>query len=187
MELKLLLSTLLLLPSIAAASACHPPQFEDFAADKVKHDSKPYTLLVEMQPVAELRIPSEFSKVGVLPNGSVGFGQHPNSINAVFGFETKESLSVHMRGTKPALFMLSVFKGLDSVGCRYLQGYQLESEDYRLHANLEHGAELFAYGKGDRHQFYLIRPDQPDYVLSGMFRKIDRAEFESILSTLVIK
>lgn len=169
------------------AAACKVPAFEDFAAKKARGGSMPDSVLVEMQPVAELRIPSGFTKVGALPDGSVGFGRHPKNISALLSFETKESVSIHKRGVKPAPFMLSIFKGLDSIGCRYLQGFQLESEDYRLHATLEHGAELFAYGKDDQHQFYLIRPDKPDVVLNGMFRKISRTEFESILSTIVIK
>jgi hypothetical protein len=68
-----------------------------------------------------------------------------------------------------------------------LHGYQLELQDYRLHAVFSGTGELFAFGKEDRHQFYLIRIDKPDVVLSGMFRNIDRIEFESILSTIVIK
>lgn len=176
----------LLAPSIALAATCSVPEFETFAA-VANSASEPESVLVEMQPVATLRVPSGFAKIGILPNGSLGLGQHPKNISAVLGFETKESVAVHKKGAKPAPFMLSIFKGLNTVGCRYLQGYQLEAQDYRLHGNLGGNAELFAYGKGDRHQFYLIRTDKPDFVLSGLFRNIDRAGFEAILSTLIIK
>lgn len=57
---------------------------------------------------------------------------------------------------------------------------------HRLHAALAGGAELFAYGKADTHRFHVIRADRPEHVLSGMFKNISRAEFEIILSTIVI-
>jgi hypothetical protein len=182
---RLFIAVLTLSPAFAFAGGCKAPAFDEFT---VSSAAVPIAnLRVTMQPVAELRIPSGFSKVGALPSGSIGFGQHPRDISAVLGFETRESVSVHKKGAKPGAFMLSVFKGLDAVACRYLRGFQLESEDYRLHAHLGPGAEFFAFGKGDRHQFYLIRSDRPDFVLSGLFKKIDRAEFESILSTLVVE
>lgn len=186
MRHKSILLAFLLLPGIAVAAVCSVPQFDNFNT-RASGGSVAESLLVEMQPVATLRIPSGFSKIGVLPNGSLGLGQHPKNISALLGFETKESVSIHKKGAKPAAFMLSIFKGLNAVGCRYLQDYQLETQDYRLHANFGGGAELFAYGKGDRHQFYLIRADKPDFVLSGLFKNIDRIEFEAILSTLLIK
>jgi hypothetical protein len=181
---RLLVAGLILSPGFAFAGGCRAPSFDDFTASTAAVPTE--NLRVTMQPVAELRIPTGFSKVGALPSGSIGFGQHPRDISAVLGFETQETVSIHKKGAKPGAFMRSVFKGLDAVGCRTLRGFQLESEDYRLHAHLGKSAELFAFGKAGRHQFYLIRSDRPDFVLSGVFKNIDRAEFESILSTLVV-
>ena len=183
----LVFAALLFLPTFSSAGKCNVPVFETFAVSNAPGSSENLPLQIDMQPVAKLRIPSGFSKIGVLPEGSIGFGQHPEGVSAVLLLETKASISIHKKGVKPAQFMLSIFKGLNSYGCRYLQGFQLESEDYRLHAKLGKGAELFAYGKGATHKFYLIRPDRPDFVLTGLFKNISRIEFESILSTLTLE
>lgn len=183
----LIFAAFLLLPSFSSAGDCNVPVFKGVVLSNVQGGSENLSLQIEMQPVARLRIPTGFSKVGVLPSGSIGFGQYSDGASILLGFETKASISIHRKGMNPARFLLSIFKGLDSDGCRYLQSYQLESQDYRLHANLTKGAELFAYGKGNRHQFYLIRPDRPDFVLTGLFKNISRTEFESILSTLIVE
>lgn len=183
----LVFAALLFLPTVSSAGNCNVPVFEPFAVSNAPGSSENLPLQIDMQPVAKLRIPSGFSKIVALPEGGIGFGQHPKGVSALLVFETKASISIHKKGVKPAQFLLSMFKGLNSDGCRYLQSSQLESEDYRLQAKLEKGAELFAYGKGARHQFYLIRPDRPDFVLTGLFKNISRIEFESILSTLTLE
>ena len=172
--------------AVSSAVSCNVPVFDRFVLSNVAGNSDNLPLQIDMQPVAQLRMPTGFLKIGVLPSGSIGLGEHQNGVSALFGFETNSSVSVHKEGVTPAKFILSVFKGLDSDGCRYLESYQLESQDYRLHANLGKGAELFAFGKGGRHQFYLIRPDKPDFVLTGLLKNVSRMEFESILSTINI-
>lgn len=176
----------LFLPAVSPAGNCIVPAFGNFAPSNVPGHSGNLPLQVDMQPVAQLRIPAGFSKVGALPGGSIGFARHPDGVSVLLGFETTASVSIHSKGASPAAFLLSIFKGLDSNGCDYLQGYRLESQDYRLHAEFDKGAQLFAYGKGDRHQFYLIRPDKPEFVLTGLFKGVGRFEFESILSTIDI-
>lgn len=183
----LVFAALLFLPAVSSAGYCNVPAFEAFAVSNAPGGSENLPLQVDMHPVARLRIPSGFSKIAVLPEGGIGFGQHPEGVSALLLFETKASVSIHKKGVKPAQFWLSIFKGLNADGCRYLQSSQLESEDYRLHAKLEKGAELFVYGKGAQHHFYLIRPDTPDFVLSGLFKNISRIEFESILSTFTVE
>jgi hypothetical protein len=156
--------------SALLAETCDVPVFDNFILSKAKNNQENLPLKIDMQPIAQLRIPAGFSKVGTLPGGSIGFEQHPLGISILLGFETEASVSIHKKGMVPAFFLLSIFKGPDSDGCHYLKSYHLESEDYRLHATLEKGAELFAYGKGNRHQFYLIRPDRPDFVLTGLLK-----------------
>lgn len=173
-------------PAVSPAGSCIVPVFENFAPSNVAGRSANLSLQIDMQPVAQLRLPSGFSKIGALPGGSIGFGQHPDGVSVLLGFEKRASVSTHAKGVDTALFFLSIFKGFDSNGCEYLQSYQLESQDYRLHAEFDKGAEIFAYGKGSRHQFYLIRPDKPDFVLRGLFKGVDRTEFESILSSVAI-
>lgn len=186
MRLALPFAALFGLPAVALAGTCAVPAFEEFVSDDAMFDPAVPALQVDMQPVASLRIPAGFSRVGALPAGSIGFSGHSQEISIVLSYETRASVAIHKKGARPATFMRSVFKGLDAVGCRYLQGYQLEAEDYRLYARLAGGADLYAFGKGPRHQFYLIRPDRPDFVLTGLFRKMSRSEFQSILSTIVI-
>lgn len=183
----LVFAALLFLPAVSSAGNCNVPAFETFSVSNAPGSSENLPLQVDMHPVAKLRMPSGFSRIAVLSYGGIVFGPHPEGVSAVLLFETKASVSIHKKGVKPAQFWLSMFKGLNSDGCRYLQVSQLESEDYRLHAKLEKGAELFAYGKGARHKFYLIRPDRPDFVLTGLFKNISRIEFESILSTLTLE
>jgi hypothetical protein len=187
MNRTLFFAVFLIFPMVSFAGNCKPPRFEELGLSSEASSLEKLPLQIDMQPVAELRIPTGFSKIGALPNGSIGFSQHPNGLSAILGFETKASISIHKKAAKPAPFLLSIFKGLDLDGCRYLQGYHLESEDYRVHARLDKGAELFAYGKGNRHYFYLIRPEKPDFVLTGLFKNFSRIEFETILSTLTIK
>lgn len=183
---RILLAMVLFSPGILLADSCRVPVFDEFVRPSMAGKLETPSLQVEMQPVAYLNIPAGFSRIAALPSGSIGFGQRAKGISAILGFETESSISIHKNGVKPGPFLFSIFKGLDSDGCRYLQGYQLESEDYRLHANLGGVAELFAYGKGKRHQFYLIRHDKPDFVLTGLFKNISRAEFESILASLSV-
>lgn len=183
---RILLAMVLFSPGILLADSCRVPVFDEFVRPSMAGKLETPSLQVEMQPVAYQNIPAGFSRIAALPSGSIGFGQHAKGISAILGFETESSISIHKNGVKPGPFLFSIFKGLDSDGCRYLQGYQLESEDYRLHANLGGVAELFAYGKGKRHQFYLIRHDKPDFVLTGLFKNISRAEFESILASLSV-
>jgi len=181
----IMLFTTVFWPFMAFAAACDVPHFESFQPTSVPQ-TNPDLVAVEfaMQPVATLRIPSGFVKWGAFPYGSVGFGEHPHGIVGVLGYETRESVSVHKEGATPADFMLSIFRGLDETGCEYMKGQGLPDEDYRLHATLDGGAELFAYGKVSTHHFYVIRPDKPDYVLNGLFKNISRADFEVILSTI---
>lgn len=174
------------LPAVALAGTCAAPAFEEFIPDQAMSDPAGPSLQVDMQPVGSLKIPAGFTRIGALPAGSIGFSGHPQEISVVLSFETRESVSRHKKGGSPATFMRSIFKGLDAVGCRYLQGYQLDSEDYRVHTRLAGGADLYAFGKGERHQFYLIRPDRPNFVLTGLFRKMGRSEFQAILSTIAI-
>lgn len=183
----LVFAAFLFLPTVSSAGKCNVPAFEKFTLSNAPGSSENLPLQIDMQPVAQLRIPTGFSKIGALPSGSFGFGQHPEGVSVLLGFETNASISIHRKGVKPAQFLLSIFKGLNSEGCHYLKSYQLESQDYRLQAKLQKGAELFAYGKEERHQFYLIRSDRPDFVLTGLFKNISRTEFESILSTLTIE
>lgn len=191
MKLKACLLALLpalLAPSKATASACEPPHFEPFQPAAVQQTNPELIATAfAMQPVATLRIPLGFSDWGVFPYGSVVFGNHPKGIAGVLGFESRESVSHHKAGATPADFMTSIFRGLDETGCEYMKGQGLPSEDYRLHAALGRGADLFAYGTGSTHHFYVIRADRPDYVLRGMFKNISRAEFEIILSSIQIR
>ena len=182
-----LLLAALIWPHMATAAVCNVPRFEPFDAAAVMH-TRPDLVAVRfaMLPVATLRIPAGFAKLGAFPHGSFGFGEHPDDIVGVLGYETRQSVSAYKEGASPADFMLSIFRGLDEAGCEYMRGQGLADEDYRLHAVLEGGAELFAHGKAGTHGFYVIRADEPDYVLSGLFENISRAEFEMILSTIEI-
>ena len=184
MRLTVILAAFLLCHGLAAAGPCKVPAFEEFVPGK--QDSPADGLQVQMRSVAQLSVPSGFSRVSALPSG-IAFGQHPRGIAGLIDFETQAFVSIHKKGAKPAQFFLSIFRGLDATGCEYLRAHDLESEDYRLHATVAGGAELFAFGKGDRHKFHLIRLAKPDFVLTGLFQKISRAEFETILSTLAVK
>lgn len=188
MHIRAVLAAIFLIPSLAYASTCEVPEFESFEQHEVVADG-PYWAAVEvkMQPVATLSIPTGFSKMGAMPYGSVIFGGHPEGISVVLTFETAQTLSIHSQDVVPALFMRSIFRGLDEVGCSYMEGQDLAGEDYRLHALLGEHAELFAYGTGTTHQFYVIRGDRPDAVLNGLFKNITRQQFEVILSTIDVK
>jgi hypothetical protein len=140
-----------------------------------------------MQPVASLRIPAGFLKLGAQPHGTVVFGDHPDGVSGGIAYETTETVAPHSAGVTPAEFFRSIFHGLDTLGCAYLAGLQLDQQDYRLHMTVGDAGEVFAYGKGDRHHFYVIRQDQPDFVLNGLFRGIDRSAFEAILSTIELQ
>lgn len=189
MRINSLLAIVLLLPAIAFGGNCQIPAYETFTPETTSAAASPElrAIEVQMQPVASLRMPAGFSSLGSMPYGSMTFGGHPKGVTAVLTFESEQTLSVHLKDVTPAAFMLSLFKGMDETGCRYREAQQLAAEDYRLHATLAKGIELFAYGKADVHQFYLIRKDKPGLVLNGLFKRISRAEFEAILSTLKVK
>ncbi len=88
-----------------ASSFCEAPKFEELVRAGTSVTPDPGGLAITMQPIAEVRIPSDFSKIGSLPNGSIGFGGHPKGISAVLGYETSESLSVpHRGGSQPRSF-----------------------------------------------------------------------------------
>lgn len=186
---KILIGCALLSLFCNVSAACKAPQFETFAQQQISADNNAHltSIEVEMQPVATLRMPSGFTKLGSLPYGSVIFGGHPKGISAVLTYETEQTIAVHEKGVTPAFFMLSLFKGLNKTGCRYMEGQRLADEDYRLYAKFDKGAELFAYGKSSTHHFYLIHPNKPNLVLNGLFKNISRPEFEMILSTIVVK
>lgn len=175
-------------PFAVLASACDVPKFETFAPARIKqHDPSLVAVEYMMQPVASLRIPAGFSKMGSASYGTVVLGDHPKGIVAVLGYETREIVSVHKKDTSPAEFMLSIFRGADATGCAYLMGQDLANEDYRLHATLGNGIDLFAYGTAASHHFYVIRKDKPDYVINGQFKNISRSDFEAILATINIQ
>lgn len=186
MYLRNLLATILLLPTLGLAAACKVPPFDTFVAQKITNNDLA-SVEVEMQPVATLLMPSGFSKLGSFPYGSIVFGGHPKGISAVLTYETEQTVAVHKKGVTPALFLLSIFKGLNKTGCKYMAGQGLADEDYRLYAKLDKGVELFAYGKSHTHQFYVINPSKPHVVLNGLFKNISRSEFEIVLSTIVVK
>lgn len=190
MRSKLLLGTLaaLLMPMSVHAGPCTPPPFPEFApaaGSTVQNTFVPVVL--SMQPVASLRIPAGFSTLGAQPHGTVVFGKHPDGISGGIAYETTETVSPHRKGVTPAEFFQSIFHGIDKPGCDYLAALQLEHQDYRLHMTIRDTGEVFAYGKGDQHHFYIIRQDQPDFVLNGLFRGIDRSAFETILSTITFQ
>jgi len=187
MDVRNLFAVLLLLPSLAGA-VCDAPPFEPFTQKTANGDASALTAVeIQMQPVATLRIPEGFAKLGAMPHGSFIFSGHPQGFSGVLSFETKETIAAHRKGVTPAYFMRSIFRGLDKTGCRYMQAQQLANEDYRLHATLDQGAELFAYGKASTHHFYVIHPKQPNFVLGGLFKNMSQADVELILSTITIK
>lgn len=171
-----------------SAAVCEVPKFETFDPASTPRN-RPDLVAVEyvMQPIASFRIPSGFSKQGSFPYGSVALGKHPDGIVAVLGYETKETLAAYQEKLSPADFMLSIFRGSSTDGCKYLKGQNLAGENYRLHAELDSGVDLFAYGKVGSHRFYLVRKDKPQHVITGQFKNISRAEFETILSTIKIQ
>lgn len=179
---------LLLWPLFAIGAACEVPHFENFIPEAVKRPDPRLTAIeIGMQPVATLRIPDGFTKWGSLPDGSIVFGRHPSGIAGGIGYETRETVAVHRKGVAPSDFVRAIFYGLDETGCTYLKGQKLAQQDYRLHASLGKDAELFAFGTGERHHFYIVRGDQPDFVLNGLIKGISRSEFESILSTIQLQ
>lgn len=188
MNVNACLASILFSPALALAAACEVPDFEAFAPrDTGRPTTESVSVEISMQPIAVLKIPDGFSKWGASPDGSIVFGDHPKGMTGGIGYETEQTVSVHKRGVAPANFFLSIFRGLDETGCQYMKGQRLADQDFRLYAKLEKGGELFAYGTGTRHHFYVIRHDSPAYVLSGLFKNISRAEFESILSTIRIQ
>lgn len=178
----------LLSPMIALAAACDAPRFTAFVPGPFAQAPQDLVAVeLAMQPVATLRLPAGFAKWGSQPHGAVVFGNHSKGINDGIAYETVETVAPHRQGTSPAEFFRAIFLGLDKAGCGYLTAWELQAQDYRLHASLGNGADLFAYGKDKRHHFYIIRQDQPDFVLNGLIKGINRAEFETILSTLQLQ
>lgn len=179
-----LVIALSIIPPVASAQQCQVPPFEPFQPRSAETPFLKTSIEVDLRPVIKLALPTGFTKFSATPDGGLGLGKHPRDIKAMLVFENEETLSIHSKGAKPASFFLSVFGGLDPMGCQYLEPMKLEQQDYRIHASLAQGAELFAYGKGKDHHFYVIRADQPDRVLIGLIRNVTRTEFESVLSTI---
>ncbi|KAA3651796.1 MAG: hypothetical protein DWQ11_13420 [Proteobacteria bacterium] len=178
----------MLVPLMATAETCEVPRFTEFVPGAMgQAQNERFSVELAMQPVAIFRIPAGFSKWGSQPHGSVVFGNHSGGVSGGIAYETMETVAPHRAGASPADFYRAIFHGLDKMGCDYLAGLQLAQQDYRLHASFGSAAEVFAYGKGDRHHFYVIRADQPNYVLNGLIRGIDRAAFETILSAVQIQ
>lgn len=190
----LLLAALFSLSGAVLAAPCALPQLEalDLKAHKAPVSS---TLLeVDMRPVAILHLPAAFSRIRALPGGGVGLiGRDGGSI--FLGFETRISRSMDRKSLTPARLMRSLFEGADPDACQFREDYHLDDQDYRLKVNLGskiradlgQGAVLFAYGKGHRHQFHLIREDKPDFVLTGLFENMTRSEFEAVISAISIE
>ena len=136
MRLTVIRAVFLLCHGLAAAGPCKVPVFEEFVPSMQELPAD--ALQVHMHSVAQLSVPSGFSKVSALPSG-IAFGRHPRGISGLIDFETQSFVSIHKKGAKPAPFFLSIFRGLDATGCEYLRAHDLESEDYRLHATVAGG------------------------------------------------
>lgn len=182
---------LLLLSAGLTHAACPVPTFEEFKPRPTvpvtaSAKQRPH-VEINMQPFAGIDIPGGFTRVGTFEHGGMIFSGNAESVSVALGYENGQTMALYAGDAQPAPFMLATFKGQGDKACRYLQGFNLEREEYRLHARVAPDGELYAFGKGNRHQFYLIRGGQPERVLSGTVRNVSRTEFESMLATLKIK
>ena len=83
----------------------------------------------------------------------------------------------------PAPYWRNVFTGADEEGCKVADVLDLTGQDYRIQFDRK-GFHVYAFGKGDHHQFFAI-PQNPNHpVVNGLFRRMTRARAESILETI---
>ncbi|HCY61969.1 MAG TPA: hypothetical protein DHV59_03870 [Oxalobacteraceae bacterium] len=73
MRINSLLAIVLLLPAIAFGENCQIPAYEPFAPKNISAATSPEQMAIEvqMQPVASLRMPAGFSRLGSMPYGSM--------------------------------------------------------------------------------------------------------------------
>lgn len=186
--LRVLLSALLLsLPLASWGQACAVPRFEPFRAPSLTPQDQVGALEISMRPFASLRVPAGFARIGpTMTVPGVLVGQHPRGLRGAVSFDTRESVAREAEGgaVAPVQFVQGIFEGRDAQACRHLAALKLDEQDYRVRAELSHGARLYAYGRGGSHRFHLTRPDQPELALAGRFDGMSRAEFEAVLASL---
>ncbi len=179
MHLKLSILALLLSPSFSTAASCIVPEFTEFTLSSA--DTRHKTIRTSVAGMMKISLPREFDGIALSGDGTV-FG-YLNNVRIVIGLETSAAIAPHKRNAKPEPFYRDIFMGRTRLGCKYLQAYQLEQQDYRIRSKA--GAmDIFSYGKGGTHEVIVLNSDRPDAVIRMRFNGYDRQSLEAILSTI---
>lgn len=179
MHFKLLIATAVLVPSISFAANCKLPDFIEMTFNGVEPEQK--TVFTSVAGMLRIGIPSGFEGIAFSGDATV-FG-YPNNGRVVIGIETPAAIALHEPGAKPEPFYRNVFMGRTVLGCKYLETYKLEQEDYRIRSKIG-PMDIFAYGKASVHEVVVLHAGRPDTVIRMRFSGYDRRTFESLLSTI---
>lgn len=179
MHLKLVISILLLMPTVSLGAACTAPDFIEKTFTEVKLDQK--TFYTNVAGILKISIPVGFE--GIAFSGDANVFGYPNGVRIVIGLETPASIAPHKRGVKPEPFFRNVFTGKTKTGCKYLNDFNLEREDYRVRSKVG-SLDIFAYGKTSVHEIFILNASKPDTVIRMRFNGYDRHIVESLLSTI---
>lgn len=174
--------------ALSASANCIFPVFETSLSNAAHANVARDQAWVELSvaPIAVLELPAAVSRMGISPTGSLVFRSEDGQISGGVAYETSESVNVHDSGAQPASFFSGIFSGKHKEACLYSEGFRLSEQDYRIHLTLDAG-EVFAFGKGDSHHFFILSRTQSDLVINGSMRGIQENLFRSFLSKIKIK
>ncbi len=138
------------------------------------------------EPIATLELPASIFKMGISPSGSLVFLSEDALISGGIVYETSETVGVHEAGAEPASFFSAIFRGKHDAACVYSDSLHLGDQDYRTHLVVDAG-EIFAFGKGMAHHFFILSQSRPDLVINGSMQGVDEELFRTFLSRIQIK
>ena len=180
-RILILFVTSVALPVTATAANCTAPEFRAFEAPTVPAAGWPINVNNQLQ----LRYPAAPASAAFAADNFLAL-TFADGARAVISLRDAAELARNQPTASarlPQQYWRNVFTGADSEGCEVAQAMDLADQDYRV-SLAPGGMQIYAYGKGDRHQFFAI-PDNPQHpVVNGLFRGVTRAQVESVLATI---
>lgn len=172
---------------LTASASCVPAVFEtSLDNNTISSGSDQAWLELSVAPTAVLELPTTVSKIGLSPAGSLVFRSAGGLISGGVSYETSDTVGIHESGAQPAPFFSAIFRGEHDAACLYSQSLRLSEQDYRIHLTVDAG-EIFAFGKGDSHHFFLLSQARPDLVINGALQGVEEGLFRLFLSKIQIK
>lgn len=167
---------------------CFAPKFEPFKYEQDNVDTSSWISLSVGPGIASLKIPADFTNLSVTEEGSLIFSRgNTTDFRGIVIFEKTGDYQENpgiSKNIQP--FYKKMLTAPEGSYCDYLETFKLESQEYLFHIQLE-GGEVYAFGKENKHRFYILIDKKPDIIITGGIQNINLNYFKNILNSIQLK